>query len=98
VIPILAALVLATVVVSTTSCTTALRRPLTEQEAVRMAIASIERKYGPECVAKESPFTGELTNGIWIVRGTLPPGTIGGTAVAEVSAGNGKVLRMWHEQ
>ena len=95
---LLLALTLPFLLICAISCSTVPSPSITEREAIRVALISIGQKFGPDCVAKEKPFTGELSNNVWTVRGTLPPGFRGGTAVAEVSAETGKVLRMWHEK
>jgi hypothetical protein len=39
-----------------------------------------------------------LSNGVWTVQGTLPEGYDGGTAVAEISQEDGRILKVIHYQ
>jgi len=39
-----------------------------------------------------------LENGVWHVRGVLPPDTSGGCLNVRISQLDGRILRMWGEQ
>ena len=51
---------------------------------------------GSDTVKKERPFRGMLTNGIWIVQGTLRKGSKGGVAMVELSKKDTCILRISH--
>jgi hypothetical protein len=69
-----------------------------ERTAIEIALRVWTPIYGEKDIASEKPYRATLKNGIWTVRGTSPEGAIGGTAHAEISARDGKVLKYWHEQ
>ena len=66
--------------------------------AVVIGVAVLGPIYGESSVASHKPYSATLADGTWTVRGTLPPGTAGGTAVAEISKDDGRVVRVFHEQ
>ena len=66
--------------------------------AVVIGVAVLEPIYGEARVARDKPYTATLADGIWTIRGTLPPGMAGGSAVAEISKDDGRVVRVFHEQ
>ena len=66
--------------------------------AIRIAEAVWIPIYGEEHIAKEKPFRAELRGDTWFVQGTLPAGTVGGTAIAEIAKLDGRILRVIHEQ
>ena len=68
------------------------------ETAVAIGVAVLGPIYGEANVAKDQPYKATLAGGIWTVRGTLPPQTTGGTAVAEIAKDNGRVIRVFHEQ
>jgi hypothetical protein len=70
----------------------------TANTAVAIGVAVLEPIYGEQNLARHKPYKATLADGIWTVRGTLPPGTAGGTAVAEISKDDGRILRVFHEQ
>ena len=56
------------------------------ETAIRLAIAVWEPIYGRERIAQQKPYTATLTNGVWVVEGSLPKEHArGGTAIAEIS-------------
>jgi len=66
------------------------------ETAIRIAEAVFLPIYG-EKVYKERPFVAELNaDGIWTVHGTLPSGTVGGTAMAQIRKTDGKILLVTH--
>ena len=69
-----------------------------EQTAIRMAEAVWIPIYGAKQIEREKPFKATLKDGVWTVRGTLPKGHVGGTAIAEISKTDGCILRIIHEQ
>jgi len=64
--------------------------------AIKIAEAVWIPIYGKETLKDERPFTADLVNGIWIVKGTLPKGWKGGTAYAEISKETGCILKVTH--
>ena len=68
------------------------------QTAIRIAEAVWIPIYGQKHIEAEKPFTAELKGDAWIVRGYLPPGMKGGTAIAEIAKLDGRILRVVHEQ
>lgn len=68
------------------------------ETAVAIGVAVLGPIYGEANVAKDKPYKATLAGGIWTVRGTLPPQTVGGTAVAEIAKNDGRVVRVFHEQ
>jgi hypothetical protein len=66
--------------------------------AIKIAVAVWEAIYGEEKIAGEKPYRARLTNGVWTVEGSLPAGSVGGVAIAEIAKNDGKILRVIHEQ
>lgn len=66
--------------------------------AIRIAVAVWSPIYGEEKIQKEKPFRATLAKGVWTVESSLPKGSIGGVAIAEISKKNGQVLRVSHGQ
>src|SRR5262245_12513240 len=64
--------------------------------AIKIAEAVWTPIYRQETLKNEKPFTAQLVNGVWIVRGTLPEGWKGGTAYAEISKETGSILNVTH--
>ena len=67
-----------------------------EQTAERIAEAVLIPIYGEAEVRSERPFKAILANGIWTVRGTLPPNSLGGTGVVRLAKSDGRILFMIH--
>src|SRR5262249_8986737 len=67
------------------------------ETAIRIAVAVWIPIYGADNIARQKPYVAILKNGIWYVSGSLPKGTYGGTAIAEIAKDNGRVLRVSHE-
>jgi len=44
----------------------------------------------------ELPLVAALTNGVWIVKCTLPKGWVGGVGVVKISKGDGRILEVRH--
>lgn len=64
--------------------------------AIKIAVAVWEPIYGADQVAGEKPYRATLSEGVWTVEGTLPEGSKGGVAVAEISKKDGRILRVSH--
>ncbi len=70
-----------------------------EETAIAIAVAVWNPIYGKENIDAEKPFHANLKNGIWTVTGSLPKGfDKGGTAIAEISKEDGRILRIIHEK
>jgi len=68
------------------------------ETAIKIAVAVWSPIYGKKYIASEKPYNAVLTNGVWIVQGSLPKGSVGGVAVAEIAKDDGKILRVSHGQ
>jgi NTF2 fold immunity protein len=68
----------------------------TVAEAIHSAVAG--SVYGDEKIQKQKPFHAVRTGEFWVVFGSLPVKTLGGTAVTVIRASNGEILRVIHEQ
>jgi hypothetical protein len=66
--------------------------------ATKIAVAVWEPIYGEQLIAGERPYTAELTNGIWVVQGSIPKDYVGGVAIAEIAKDDGRILRVSHSQ
>lgn len=65
--------------------------------AIKIAVAVWEPIYGAKNIAEEKPYRSQLgTNGIWTVEGSLPKGSAGGVAIAEIAKDDGRILRVSH--
>ena len=69
-----------------------------EHTAFAIAVAVWIPIYGRQQIENEKPYKAKLNNGVWIVTGSLPEGFDGGTAVAEISQEDGRVLKVIHHQ
>jgi hypothetical protein len=72
-----------------------------ERTAVAVGLAVLEPVYGHEVLESERPFRAHLENGVWVVEGTLRKTSfgsvqLGGTAVVDLDARTGRVMRMIH--
>jgi hypothetical protein len=68
-----------------------------EITAIRIAEAVWLPIFGEE-IYKDKPFKAVLKDGIWIVNGTLSEDTLGGTATAEITKQDGRILAVYHTQ
>ncbi len=66
--------------------------------AVRVAVAVWMPIYGADHIRSEQPFVAKLNRGVWTVEGTLPPLSLGGTAVARIAKRDGRILYVNHYQ
>lgn len=68
-----------------------------EETAIRIAEAVFYPIYGEEKIKEQRPFKATLNNDVWTVEGTLPKKYIrGGTAIAEISKKDGRIIRVSH--
>jgi hypothetical protein len=68
----------------------------TKEVAIEIALAVWKPIYGEKQLLKQKPYQAELKNGIWHVRGTLPEGWKGGTAIARINKQTGCILFINH--
>ena len=67
-----------------------------ERTAIQIAEAVLTPIYGADAVKQERPFTATLKDGSWTVVGSLPPGSVGGVALVEISRKDGRIQRVSH--
>jgi len=65
-------------------------------KAIHRAVAGAA--YGKAEVDKEQPFRAIRSGKYWVVFGSLPNGSFGGTAVTVIRASDGRVMRIIHGQ
>jgi hypothetical protein len=68
------------------------------ETAVAIAVAVFKPIFGAEKIESQRPFHAELNGEIWHVYGSLPVGWRGGTAEAELSRKDGRIIRVWHSR
>ena len=73
--------------------------------AIRIAMAVASPVYGKGTIDRERPFSTELTNGRWTVRGSIPvPSYLrwlnwkGGGVVVRIDQADGRIIDMTHEK
>lgn len=64
--------------------------------AIKIAEAVLIPIYGKEKIENQKPLQAILSDGTWTVFGSLPEGWRGGTATAEISQKDGKIIRVFH--
>lgn len=68
-----------------------------KETAIRIAEAVWIPIYGEEKINSEKPFKATLSNGVWMVEGSLPEGfEKGGVAIAEIAKKDGRIIRVSH--
>jgi len=67
-----------------------------EETAIAIAEAVLIPVYGKEKIISERPFTAVLKEGVWIVRGHLDSGMLGGVAEVRISKEDGRILFLTH--
>jgi hypothetical protein len=70
----------------------------TKEVAIKIAVAVWEPIFGADPIAAEKPYEARLSNGVWFVEGSLPPGSVGGVAEARISKEDGRILGVIHGQ
>jgi hypothetical protein len=70
----------------------------TAEVAIRIAVAVWEPIYGAANIERQKPYRATLANGVWTVEGSLPPQSVGGVALAEISQSDARILRVSHGQ
>ncbi|MBP1150333.1 MULTISPECIES: YbbC/YhhH family protein [Methylocaldum] len=67
-----------------------------EMTAVVVAEAILKPIYGVENIDRQKPLKAVLNNTVWVIKGTLPEGLMGGVAMIEISKRDAKVIRVSH--
>ena len=70
---------------------------MTEANVLLVAEPAMAKGF-PKSYLENKPYHAEFRNGIWAVRGTLPPDVVGGTPEATVRDRDGKVIEVFHTQ
>lgn len=70
---------------------------LSETDVLKIAEPAMAKRF-PESYPKHKPYHAELKDGIWTIRGTLPPDVVGGTPEATVRDSDGKLVEVFHTQ
>lgn len=65
-------------------------------EAIKIAVTEWERIFGKEKIGCEKPYQATLKDGIWYVSGSLPHGSKGGVAEAEIRKKDGQIISIKH--
>ena len=69
---------------------------LEKKEVLKIAEEIAFKEYG-DVIKKELPLKAQLAgDSMWIVQGTLPAGSDGGTVYIELSKGDHRVLKITH--
>lgn len=68
----------------------------TSKVATAVAFSYLVPIYGEAVIRRELPLRASLADGVWTVDGTLPQGSIGGTAHILLCQRNGTVLSIIH--
>jgi hypothetical protein len=64
--------------------------------AERIAEVIFVRFYGTEQIDVEKPFSTSIRDDLWIVKGNLPRGMLGGEAEIHISKTDGRILYLFH--
>jgi NTF2 fold immunity protein of polymorphic toxin system component len=67
-----------------------------EQTAIRIADSVLAERYGRDQLESEKPLIATLSDTIWTVTGTLPPGNEGGVAEIEIRKADGRIIHVTH--
>jgi hypothetical protein len=67
-----------------------------EKAAIAIALPIWNIIYGKDKIQKEAPYFAYLIDDYWVVTGSLPKGSLGGTAKAIIERKTGKVVHVIH--
>jgi hypothetical protein len=67
-----------------------------KETAITIAVTVLGPIYGKDKIEAESPFFAYLVDGYWIIKGSLPEGWKGGTAVVVISKTSGEIIHLTH--
>jgi hypothetical protein len=65
-------------------------------EAIKIAVKEWEHIFGKEKIGGEKPYQAILKDEIWHVSGSLPRGSKGGVAEAEIREKDGQIISIKH--
>lgn len=66
------------------------------ETAKQVAEVIFNRFYSPADVQEEKPLNVHPQDGVWIVRGTMPEGRLGGVAEIWINKSDGRVIHLFH--
>jgi len=64
--------------------------------AIKIAEAILFEIYGKENIEEQKPYEKYLIKNYWVISGTLPEGSKGGTFLIIINAKNSQVLKITH--
>jgi hypothetical protein len=64
--------------------------------AIAIAVAVWVPIYGKREIAAEGPYEAVLKKDRWIVTGTLPGSSVGGTPLAVIAKKDGRIIKVYH--
>jgi hypothetical protein len=64
--------------------------------AIAIAVAVWAPIYGKREIAAEGPYEAVLKTDRWIVTGTLPGRSVGGTPFAVIAKKDGRIIKVYH--
>lgn len=67
-----------------------------EAAAINIAVSFWERIYGKEKIEQQKPHKAVLKGSVWHVSGSLPKGSKGGVAEADIRKNDGYLINIWH--
>lgn len=66
------------------------------ETAIQVSEAILFKIYGKRNIRKQKPYEVSFISGYWVLNGTLPKNTVGGTFLIIISASNGQVIKLTH--
>jgi len=67
-----------------------------KETAISVAEPILFKIYGKENIQSEKPYQAYLVNNYWVISGTLPDDSLGGTFLIILDAKNSQVIRITH--
>ncbi len=67
-----------------------------KQTAIAVAEPILFKVYGRDHILGEKPYNISITDGYWVLTGSLPKGWLGGTFFIILSAKDGRVIKLIH--
>ena len=68
----------------------------TQETAIKVAETLLFEIYGEQNIVKQRPYEVYNLEGYWIIKGTLPKGSLGGTFLIITNSTNGQVIKLTH--
>jgi NTF2 fold immunity protein len=66
------------------------------ETAIQVSEAILFKIYGKKNILKQKPYEINILSGYWVLNGTLPKNTEGGTFLIIISALTGQVIKLTH--